>query len=86
MVRVRAPLVVNGPQGVYEMFNNENIKGELNLEYIDVYGNVPDGEPISLLSKQGEKHAVTLDQSGKGKLENINFNMFTLTQPQREDK
>ena len=48
VVRVRAPLVVNGPQGVYEMFNNENIKGELNLEYIDVYGNVPDGEPISL--------------------------------------
>ncbi|WP_257962852.1 DUF2345 domain-containing protein [Neisseria sicca] len=86
VVRVRAPLVVNGPQGVYEMFNNENIKGELNLEYIDVYGNVPDGEPISLLSKQGEKHAISLDQSGKGKLENLNFNILTLTQPQREDK
>ena len=65
MVRVRAPLVVTGAQGVYEMFNNENIKGELNLEYIDVYGNVPDGEPISLLSKQGEKHVITLDQSGR---------------------
>ncbi len=65
VVRVRAPLVVTGAQGVYEMFNNENIKGELNLEYIDVYGNVPDGEPISLLSKQGEKHVITLDQSGR---------------------
>ena len=86
VVRVRAPLVVNGPQGVYEMFNNENIKGELNLEYIDVYGNVPDGEPISLLSKQGEKHTISLDQLGKGKLENLNFNLLTLTQPKREDK
>ena len=83
---MRAPLVVTGAQGVYEMFNNENIKGELNLEYIDVYGNVPDGEPISLLSKQGEKHVITLDQSGKGKLENINFNMLTLKQPKREEK
>ncbi|WP_241429775.1 DUF2345 domain-containing protein [Neisseria sicca] len=86
LVRVKAPLEVTAAQGVYEMFNSENIRGEINLEYVDIYGNVPNGEPISLVSKQGDKRAINLDQFGKGKLKNLDFNMLTLTQPKREDK
>ncbi|OSI25646.1 hypothetical protein BV913_12240 [Neisseria dumasiana] len=77
---------VMGPSSLHQVFNQEEIKGDINIEYIDVYGNVPEGEPISFTSKQGKTLTISLDTEGKGKLENISFEIFKATQPKREDK
>jgi type VI secretion system secreted protein VgrG len=72
-----------GPTSLYERYKLEGKKGNLRIRYVDADGNVPEGEPIKLVSEDGATHHVALDGKGIGELKGIDFGRFVASQVKR---
>ncbi|WP_442807498.1 type VI secretion system Vgr family protein [Trinickia soli] len=72
-----------GPTSLYERYKMEGKKGNLRIRYVDADGNVPEGEPIKLVSDDGVTHHVSLDGNGIGELKNVDFGRFVANQVKR---
>ena len=73
----------NGPTSLNRTYNMEGKKADMRLRYVDADGNVPQGEPIKLMSEDGTLHHVVLDGEGKGELNGIDFGKFVADQLKR---
>jgi len=78
-----AKRVFDGPTSLYERYKSEGKKANLRVRYVDADGNVPEGEPIKLVSEDGATHHVTLDDKGIGELKNVDFGRFVAHQVKR---
>jgi type VI secretion system secreted protein VgrG len=79
------PLSVPSPGHAFSV-SEIHIKRDMEVEYVDADGNVPQNEPIALVFHDGTKKTLTLDEEGKAVIQDAPSGPLSAKQPKRRNE